>query len=271
MEQPQEQPQQGQGQGQAPPAGAGAAPQQRQGIVGLLTSQPSSTVLFVARIASVVFSVLFLVSTGFASLNNYRLALKMGTLSSAIRLYQRVADTPPSLTLQFFRTLLLEDSFHYVLYTILLLGVKPSLVFLSPVAIFAFFHSTIFLRKLLTASNVGVLQRLVPTIGRLDTLATSGFVLVAKAELFIFFIIVFQTVTMMSGKYLVALAAYPQFMLLRYFSRRNPHFRTVVAGLEQTLDGLSRSPSCPAIVARAYGNVKALVIKVAGMARGSLQ
>lgn len=70
--------------------------------------------------------------------------------TSALRLHQRLP--PVALTREFLALLLLEDSCHYLFFSLIFLYVSPMVLILFPVVLFAVLHSASYSLTLLDVS-----------------------------------------------------------------------------------------------------------------------
>lgn len=70
--------------------------------------------------------------------------------TSALRLHQRLP--PVTLTREFLALLLLEDSCHYLFFSLIFLYVSPMVLILFPVVLFAVLHSASYSLTLLDVS-----------------------------------------------------------------------------------------------------------------------
>lgn len=73
--------------------------------------------------------------------------------TSALRLHQRLP--PVTLTREFLALLLLEDSCHYLFFSLIFLYVSPMVLILFPVVLFAVLHSASYSLTLLDVSVQG--------------------------------------------------------------------------------------------------------------------
>lgn len=71
--------------------------------------------------------------------------------TSALRLHQRLPRV--SLTKEFLALLLVEDSAHYLFFSLIFLYVQPFILILFPVVLFAVLHSASYSLKILDVSN----------------------------------------------------------------------------------------------------------------------
>lgn len=80
----------------------------------------------------------------------YYKVLMANAAISALRLHQRLP--PVTFTREFLSLLLLEDSCHYLFYSLIFLYVSPMLFILFPVVLFAVLHSASYSLTLLDVS-----------------------------------------------------------------------------------------------------------------------
>jgi hypothetical protein len=107
-------------------------------------------VLWLTRLATIVTALLFVVPiSGFEQNSLYQKALLSSAATSALKLHQRLAGQGFQLSRAFFQNLVVEDSFHYLLYSIVFLSSYPITIVLAPVVLFALLHVSSYTRTLI--------------------------------------------------------------------------------------------------------------------------
>lgn len=74
--------------------------------------------------------------------------------TSAFRLHQRLP--PIKFTREFLSLLLMEDSCHYLFFSLIFLYVSPLIIILTPVVLFAILHSASYSLTLLDVSKIEI-------------------------------------------------------------------------------------------------------------------
>eukprot|EP00047_Mylnosiga_fluctuans_P024411 m.160770 g.160770 ORF g.160770 m.160770 type:complete len:260 (+) comp9851_c2_seq1:51-830(+) len=217
---------------------------------GLLAS-PAETVAFSLRGAVVLFTVVALVfaTSSFGSTAYYQALFCFG-LASIVRLYQRCGA--PKFSSDYLRNVLVEDSAHYVLYSLVFFGGAPSpAVLLSP-SIYAFFAACTFFRKSIAPA---ISPRLEGAVKKIESSASKGFTYASNIEIGVFFLLLFRLITGPGFHELVILYMYIQFCMLRTTSRRNAYPRAAWAAVRANIERIVNSPRCPGIVRTLYQRV----------------
>lgn len=166
---------------------------------------------------------------------------------SGLRMHQRLPRV--TLSKDFIRVLVMEDSFHYLIYSLLFLASRPQTMALVPIVVFAILHSASYVQKLLVATDMKnaiclrVKQLTEKVIER--NMQTSVLTFIASTEIMIFFL---SIVLLFVGRgSLLVPFFYYRFLQLRYMSRRNPYSRLVFGQLRMKIEQMAHNPSCPAI------------------------
>ncbi|XP_042896376.1 transmembrane protein 33 [Parasteatoda tepidariorum] len=195
--------------------------------------------LWLTRIGTMVFTILSMIPIfGVNPYTSYQRALMSNAATSALRLHQRLPRV--QLTREFGATLLMEDSCHYLLYSILFIISYPITLSLLPIFLFAVLHSVHF--------SIIILNKL----GHYNTWATTSLTSIAENhQRNILRLVAFTEVTLMpltilwlfSGKgSLFTPFAYYRFLTFRYASRRNPYCRNVFHEMKILLQNFASKP-----------------------------
>jgi len=178
----------------------------------------------------------------------FRRVLLGNAAVSALRLHQRLPRV--QLNMVFFRSLLGEDSFHYLAYSVLfLVGSAGVSIALMPVVTFAVLHATTYTRKVLEVSRSenSLMLKIRQWCSKIENRETQTQMLqfIALMEIMIF---PASILLLFSGRgTLIVPLFYYRFLQLRYYSRRNPYSRVMFSQLRLTIDRLAYHPRCPAI------------------------
>uniref|UniRef100_A0A0N4ZVK9 Transmembrane protein 33 n=1 Tax=Parastrongyloides trichosuri TaxID=131310 RepID=A0A0N4ZVK9_PARTI len=215
----------------------------RPTVMEYLKSESTNTFLCILRIATVFFSISYALPYS----NNpsyYSKAMIAAAVTNGIRLSQRVGSfqfSRESLAL-----ILLEDSFHYLLYSLLFAMNNPMTMALVPVALFGLLHSVNFINKAALATGHGNNVIIVKAHTLVNQQTNNLLGIVATGEIFMFPILFAMILT---GKGTVLMPfAYYKFLGLRYSSRRNPYTRIAFSQMKQSLIQACSSPNCPGMV-----------------------
>jgi len=202
---------------------------------------------WLSRIITMVFTFLYFVPIFTNPYQAYYKALAASAVTSALRLHQRRPQI--AFSRNFLTAILWEDSFHYLLYSILFLYVSPFTLALVPVFLFSLIHFSSYSLELLDilGQNSWWGARLLISLVELQ----SRNILMCVA----FFEIILMPFTILfiflgrAGLHTPFL--YYQFVLMRYRSRRNPSTRYMFHSLKVTTEGLAQHPMVPGIVKNA--------------------
>uniref|UniRef100_A0A0K0DZ44 Transmembrane protein 33 n=1 Tax=Strongyloides stercoralis TaxID=6248 RepID=A0A0K0DZ44_STRER len=231
----------------------------RQSIMEYLKTDPSSTFLCILRIATVFFSFLYLLP----SKDNgtyYSKAMIAAAVTNGIRLSQRLGGNL-QFNREFLTNAILEDSFHYLLYSLLFAMNTPMTMALVPVALFGLLHSINFINKVAQNTGYGNNGIIVKAHGLVNQQTNNLLGIVATGEIFMFPIL-FGLIFTGKGTIILPIAYY-KFLCLRYSSRRNPYTRVAFSQMKSSLTQASISPSCPRFVSSFIYKAIAFVEKLA--------
>jgi len=220
-----------------------------QGLQNFLMQDKSLTVLWLIRLYIIVSTFLYIVPLAGpeVSRNSYKRVLLGSAAISALRLHQRLPAI--QFNMEFARQLMVEDSLHYLMYSVLFLMAAPATMVLAPIFLFALLHASSHTKKVLQASgsNGAIVQKIYQYIGKLETQEMRHQILlfIASFEIFVFIV----SILMVLGGQASMLVPffYYRFLQLRYTSRRNPYSRMAFAQYGQGIQQLSNHPRCPAI------------------------
>jgi len=231
------------------------------GVMARLMVNKVETSLWLTRVMTVFFGLLFLIPfLGGDPVSLYQRIFLTAAATSALRLHQRAAR-PVSFTREFFGALVLEDSCHYLFFSLIFYHTSPVTLAVLPVALFALLHATTFTLLVLDElgpESVPAIRRLIAAV-KLRQLQILRFV--ACAEIFLFPTAIFAVASGKGG--LVTPFLYYRFLTLRYASRRNPYCRTVFYELRMSIEQLCQHPSCPGFLKNMAAHAIATVSRFA--------
>nr|CAD7585689.1 unnamed protein product [Timema genevievae] len=177
--------------------------------------------LWATRIFTILFTLGYFIPIFGNPYNAYYKALMSNAATSALRLHQRIPRV--TFTREFLALLLLEDSCHYLFFSLIFLYVSPVTLVLLPVFLFGVLHSASYSLTLLDSRNI--------------------LRLVAFTEIFL---MPFTIVLIFLGRAgLLTPFIYYHFLTLRYSSRRNPYTRNMFYELRLLTEGAAAKPNMP--------------------------
>ncbi|XP_012284612.1 Krueppel homolog 2 [Orussus abietinus] len=202
--------------------------------------------LWCTRVLTIVLTQFYMFPiVGNANHTYYKILLSNGA-SSALRLYQRVPRV--QLNMEFLQTLMLEDSFHYLFYTLIFLFVSPSLLVLCPVFFFALLHSASYSLTLLDCLGQNSWWPLRFGISVLEANTSNILRICGLWEILLMPITILFVLAGHAG--ILTPIIYYQFLHFRLVSRRNPTTRNVFHEIRRYLHSLAMKPSMPEIFRR---------------------
>lgn len=180
-------------------------------------------------------------------INAYYKVLMANAATSAIRLHQRLP--PFQLNRAYLQQTLLEDSCHYLFFSLIFLYVQPMLLIIFPVVLFAVLHSTSYSLTLLDTlgQNSWWGARLLISLVEFQT--RNILRLAAFSEIFIMPVTVLFVFFGKAG--LMTPLVYYQFLVLRYSSRRNPYTRNMFHEMRLVAENFANGTSTPPILRKA--------------------
>lgn len=214
----------------------------RQGVqvaLDYMMERKIDSLSWLTRLGTIIFTILSLIPIfGVNPYTSYQRALMSNAATSALRLHQRMPRV--QFTREFGAMLLIEDSCHYLLYSILFIISYPITLSLLPIFMFAILHSisySLLILSKLGHNNTWATQILtsIANVHQRNILR-----LVAFAEVCLMPVIVLW---LFSGKgSLLTPFAYYRFLSLRYASRRNPYTRNVFHEMRISLEAFANTP-----------------------------
>ncbi|TGZ68335.1 hypothetical protein CRM22_004310 [Opisthorchis felineus] len=211
----------------------------------------------------------------------YRRALLVSAAAWALRLHQRLkSGNDGGVSRPLRETLLTEDAFHYLAYSILFAFLTPVSVSLVPIFLFALLHVSNFTQTLLDISgprnnaatgdgpNVNVSSSqpsffrrvLQSAVTKVNTNNEPILRWIALNEIMLMFVCIFMAV---SGPRAIVLPfLYYPFLKMRYSSRRNPYCRIAFSELRVSLQTLAYHPKCPGFLSRLINGLIQLVCRL---------
>jgi hypothetical protein len=121
--------------------------------INFLASNKTETGLWIIRIITLIFTFLYLIPIvpNLSQISCYQKALIANAATSALRLHQRLPVF--RFSREFFAILLLEDSAHYLLYSIIFIYNYPISLALLPISLFSFLHTSSYTLTLIDKSG----------------------------------------------------------------------------------------------------------------------
>ncbi|KAF7248333.1 Transmembrane protein 33 [Varanus komodoensis] len=190
------------------------------GAVQFLMTNKLDTAMWLSRIFTVYCSALFVLPLlGLhEAASFYQRALLANALTSALRLHQRLPHF--QLSRAFLAQALLEDSCHYLLYSLIFVNSYPVTMSIFPVLLFSLLHAATYTKKVLDARGSNSLPFLRNLLDKLNANQQNILKFVACNEIFLMPATVFML------------------------------FRTLFTELRIVVEHVIMKPSCPVFVRR---------------------
>ncbi|KAI5188287.1 Transmembrane Protein 33 [Manis pentadactyla] len=214
---------------------------QGAGAVQFMMANKLDTAMWLSRLFTVYCSALFVLPLlGLhEAASFYQRALLANALTSALRLHQRLPHF--QLSRAFLAQALLEDSCHYLLYSLIFVNSYPVTMSIFPVLLFSLLHAATYTKKVLDAKGSNSLPLLRSMLDKLSANQQNILKFIACNEIFLMPATVFM---LFSGQgSLLQPFIYYRFLTLRYSSRRNPYCRTLFNELRIVVEHLHSSAS----------------------------
>lgn len=217
------------------------------------------TALWLSRVLSIVFAIGYLLPIFGSSQSAFYKVLISNAATSALRLHQRLPQI--QFTREFLALLLLEDSCHYLFFSLIFLYVQPVLLVLFPVILFAVLHSASYSLKMLDLLGQNSWWGARLLISLVEFQQRNILRLIAFSEIFLMPVAIISTFTGRAG--LMTPFIYYHFLSLRYSSRRNPHTRNMFHELKLATENVANNPKAPAIIGKVLHGAVRLVSRLA--------
>ncbi|XP_065356863.1 Krueppel homolog 2 [Calliphora vicina] len=195
--------------------------------------------MWLLRLLGIVFAIGYVLPIFGNQQSAFNKVLLSNAAVSALRLHQRL----PSFTFsrEFLARLFVEDSCHYLMYSLIFFNVQPTLLILVPIVLFAVLHASSYSLKLLDIIGQNSWWGARFLISLVEFQAANILKAASFSEIFIMPLAVILTFMGRAG--LMTPIVYYHFLVMRYSSRRNPYTRNAFAELRMTAESLAaRSP-----------------------------
>ena len=215
--------------------------------------------LWITRLFTIIFTIGYIIPIFGNSYNIYYKVLMSNAATSALRLHQRVPRV--QLNRQFLEHLFLEDSCHYLFYSLIFLYAAPVTLVLTPIFLFALIHFASYSLTLIDCLGQNSWWGARLLISLVEFQSRNILRICALSEIVILPLTVFLVFTGRAG--LLTPFIYFQFLKLRLASQRNPFTRNVFYELRNGLSSVSRKPAVPIIVRRIIEGLLSLTQQMA--------
>lgn len=236
--------------------------QPQMGIMTYMLQDKITALLFLTRLFTVVCTFFFIVPISGYDLNAlYSKSLMSSAATSALKLHQRMTGVPFQLNRVYLSQLMLEDSFHYLLFALVFMNSAPITIVLMPVTGFALLHVANYMKTLINLDgrqdSYGPIRKVVNMVCTKDK-DIMRFVAINE-------IILLPTLVVMIfvGKSTIFMPfVYFRFLSMRYQSRRNPYTKQMFMEIRVTVEHFINGPSCPQFLRSAMQRVIGMVSRL---------
>ncbi|KAJ8971730.1 hypothetical protein NQ317_002560 [Molorchus minor] len=200
--------------------------------------------LWAIRVISIIFTIGYILPVFGSSQNYYYKVLLANAAISALRLHQRLGAV--RLSREFLAELLIEDSCHYLFYSLIFLYVTPVTLVLLPIVLFSTLHAASYSLTILDTlgQNSWWGARLLISLVEFQSLNILRLVAFSEIVLLPYTVLLI----LMGRASLLTPLIYYHFLTQRYMSRRNPYTRNMFHELRVLLEKTAAKPSIPGIV-----------------------
>lgn len=183
----------------------------------------------ITRAMTIIFTISYIYITGFLGKpqNRYKQALLVTAATSSLRLHVRMPPTSfHQLDRAYLTNMVKEDSFHYLIFSLLFVLNEPFSLALLPCCLYAFHNLAVYIVTIL--DKIGGYDQLKLDLSLMIARYQQGLLhTIALCEITLMPMILIGVFTGMSGIFMSI--AYKGFLYLRYNSVRNAHFKSLVS------------------------------------------
>ena len=212
--------------------GQSSPPRGWNALVHHITTHKIEFGLWLTRMATVFFTLAYYLPLFGNPYQSYYKALMANAATSALRLHQRMPRI--QMTREFLAQIMLEDSAHYLFFSIIFLYGQPITVGLLPVVLFALLHAASYSLTLLDALGQNSWWGARMLISLVELQSRNILRMAAFTEIFLMPLVVILIFTGRAN--IITPFLYFRFLGLRYSSRRNPYSRTMFHELRLAVD-----------------------------------
>ncbi|KAI5633371.1 hypothetical protein NE865_13924 [Phthorimaea operculella] len=217
--------------------------------------------LWAIRILTVLFTIGYVMPIFNNPTSAFYKALLANAATSALRLHQRIPAREISLSREFLARFFLEDSAHYLFYSLIFMNVAPNLLILTPIFLFALLHAASYSLTILDTLGQNSMWVARLLISLVEFQSRNILRAAALAEIVLFPLVVVMALSGYCG--LLTPFVYYYFITWRYTSRRNPYTRNTFRELRVLAEQTASRPSMPGPIKSAIDSGVQLVCRMA--------
>lgn len=234
-------------------------PRSFSAVVNHLKEKRIDAALLLLRCVTIVFTFLYVIPIAGNQMSSYQKTLISAAATNALRLHQRLGGI--QFSREFVGRVFLEDSCHYLFYSILLLSAAPITMGLMPVVLFAVLHSSSFIIQLLNVGHYNATSAWRLLNNFVNSYSNNLLLLIACCEIFLMPMLI---VAIFTGRGNIFMPfVYYRFLTFRYMSRRNPNTRVAFYQMRVALEQAVCRPGCPGAIRNLAHKLIAIVERLA--------
>ncbi|XP_045529915.1 Krueppel homolog 2 [Pieris napi] len=199
--------------------------------------------LWGTRILTILFTFGYVIPIFTNSTSAFYKALLANAATSALRLHQRIPPSEIRFSQEFLNRFFLEDSAHYLFYSLIFMNVAPNLLILTPIFLFAMLHAASYSLTILDTLGQNSMWVARLLISLVELQSRNILRAAALAEISLFPLVAIMALFGYSG--LLTPFMYYYFVLWRYASRRNPYTRNTFRELRSVAERVANKESLP--------------------------
>lgn len=222
-------------------------PQQGLNIAALkqhILAHKINVALWGIRILTIIFTLGYFIPIFGSAHNAFYKALMANAATNALRLHQRLNGV--QFTRAFLASLLLEDSCHYLFFSLIFMYVSPVTLVLLPGVLFAILHAASYSLTLLDTLGQNSWWGARLLISLVEFQSRNILRLAAFTEIVLMPMTIILILLGKAG--LLTPFIYYHFLVQRYTSRRNPYTRNMFHELRMLTEATANKPVVPGIL-----------------------
>ncbi|CAH2055963.1 unnamed protein product, partial [Iphiclides podalirius] len=225
------------------PAGEGGPPKGIPALKAHVIANKVDVALWGIRLLTVLCTIGYVLPLFNNPISAFYKALLANAATSALRLHQRIAPREIALSREFLARFFLEDSAHYLFYSLIFMNVAPNLLILTPIFLFALLHAASYSLTILDTLGQNSMWVARLLISLVEFQSRNILRAAALAEIMLFPLVVIMAFFGHCG--LLTPFVYYYSVTWRYASRRNPYTRNTFRELRVLTERLAASPKAP--------------------------
>ncbi|XP_068623088.1 Krueppel homolog 2 [Battus philenor] len=243
------------------PAGEGVTPKGIPALKAHVIANKVDVALWGIRLLTVLCTLGYLLPIFNNPVSAFHKALLANAATSALRLHQRIPPREISFTREFLARFFLEDSAHYLFYSLIFMNVAPNLLILTPIFLFALLHAASYSLTILDTLGQNSMWMARLLISLVELQSRNILRVAALAEIVLFPLVVLMGLFGYCG--LLTPFVYYYFVTWRYTSRRNPYTRNTFRELRVAAENVAARPGSSPTIANAIRGAVKLVCSMA--------